>query len=276
MSFPSINTNTNPRAVDDLIHMIDHHLAFNLSQNDHALRSQASNGTMFVDYDGTDVPVVSYRHHTHRSAASSATIGAVEDPRRDSVFDFPSEPRSSDARSSPFGPAVRAPSALFRRNYGGGGVFVGGVDRAMGWEYGYDGGVVHGHPCSGLSEYFEVDAGAYVRGLELERVRECHHRHHGHTVHSSSRRRHRRRHANNGNVPLKVVYLHKELPSPPAGCGMSKREKVAAFLAKVLEKLACMGLLDHSDRHRKCGHRHRRKLRSTLPPVPKTPEKWRK
>jgi hypothetical protein len=251
MSSSSTNTNNNSRAVDDLIHMIDHHLAFDLSHDDRALRSQTSKGTLFVDYDGTDVPIVSYRHQTHRPATS--------DPRRDSAF----ESLSSDARSLPAGPTARVPSPLLivtsgdfdvRRHRGpGGGVYVDDVDCLMGCECACDGNVAHvhrdGRPFSGLLEYFEVDAGAW----ELQRREYCEH-----NAHSSSRRqrrhRHRHRHA---DVPLKVLDLHKELPRPPADREFSKREKIAAFIAGLREKLACLGVLEHRHRRREYGHRRR-------------------
>jgi hypothetical protein len=243
----SSSSTDNPRAVDDLINMIDHHLAFNLSHDDHALRSQTSKGTLFVDYDGTDVPIVSYRHQTHHPATS--------DPRRDSAF----ESLSSDARSLPAGPTARVPSPLFivtngdfdvRRHRGpGGGVYVDGVHRSKGCKCTYDGNVVHVHrdgcPCSGLLEYFEVDAGAW----ELQRRECCEH-----NAHSSSRRQRRHRHA---DVQLKVLDLHKELPRPPPDRELSKREKIAAFIAGLRKKLVCLGVLGHRHRHREYGHRRR-------------------
>lgn len=60
---PQSHTQT-PTAVNDLILMIDHYIATNLERetDQHELSTQTSRGTLFVDYDGSDVAVVRFRN----------------------------------------------------------------------------------------------------------------------------------------------------------------------------------------------------------------------
>jgi hypothetical protein len=246
--------------------MIDQHLAFSLDHDAHSLRSQMSRGTLFVDYDGTDAPIIHYRHHSVTAS----------DPRRDSMFGSPPQSRSADAHSPQYTP-VRVPSTPLihslelRRS-----VYMDG-DRSTGFESRYDGGMARGRRDGRAAAVVlgdgEVDARACVREgevlrqglrqgkgleleLELERERERRrHRHSSrrHEQRSSSRCRSRRRHAGSSNVQFKTWDLHKELPPPPADREMSKKGRVANFIARLLETMACLGLLEHGDTHGEYG-----------------------
>lgn len=174
---------SNRAGVDDLVSQIDAYLAEQLAYSSSPSRP-TSRGTMFVDWEGYGDPIVSYRHH--RPARRLC-------PQPLLVADMGLEVR------------YQRPSS---RHVGG--VFVEGFDAETGFEYDYDGRVMHIHrdalpPSPTYSDYYAIDARSYESDRQL-------------------------------------LVVDKELPPQPHK-ERRKRGRVVTFIQKLLKKLDGMGLM---------------------------------
>lgn len=136
-----------PNAVDELINMIDEHLATELARpsSPASFASRASRGTMFVDYDACGNISVSYRHHADeygQTRPATPPLAVI-----DSTMSVRHQPGSSgEARN---------------------GMWVEGTDPDTQFEYDYNGSVFHIHrdgqrTSSAYSEYYAIDALRYA------------------------------------------------------------------------------------------------------------------
>ncbi|KAF2737439.1 hypothetical protein EJ04DRAFT_561598 [Polyplosphaeria fusca] len=159
---PPANPHTrNDSTVDDLLHMIDDHLAQTLAR-DHAPHP-SSRGTMFVDWngEGDSEPVVSYRNDP-RPAPTAPPVPAA----------LPAAASSSSVRQTPT-PSTHRPQPdsqhqrRHRHPHRDAPLWIQGFDPATSLAYDYDGRVFHVYRdggASAVSEYFAVDAGVVESG----------------------------------------------------------------------------------------------------------------
>lgn len=129
--------NMSHNTVQELVNMIDNHLADQLSRQD--ISRCSSRGTMFVDWDGYNPPVVSY-HYPRRPQTPPLV---VTNDNMEIRYRNP--------------PALASPEKKSQRLY------VEGFDPDTGFQYDYDGKTMHVHkdgsrPSSRHSDYYALDA----------------------------------------------------------------------------------------------------------------------
>ncbi|KAF2787956.1 hypothetical protein K505DRAFT_366902 [Melanomma pulvis-pyrius CBS 109.77] len=279
------NINANSSVVQDLISMIDAHLAFQIVQNDahfHSLSRQSSRGTMFVDFDENTVePIISYRNdsnhkHSHEHSES----------RTDSLAPiFPSASTSAPRTAPPLRHTRRADGRAEARPRRGA-----EFDSETESEYNYGGRVVHVNkaaqqPKNLRSGYYSVEAGeGPVHQASQHRYHHHRRTHSRQNYNHNHSHNHNHHHDQNNNDKYNVSdrrgstqarAAKKNLPAAPPE--KKKRNKVVHFLQRLLSKL---GTLEPSNRSKDEDNTERRKpsrehrADCVVEPVPRTPERW--
>jgi hypothetical protein len=274
----SVIGNSHPHAVDDLIHMIDQHVAFSLGQENHFLCTKASKGTMFVDFDGTSVPRVSYRNHLATSFVTPETASSQYEPRRDSIFEDQTHARSTKVKAVtrvPYPPlATKKDNMYVKKTYGPRGEVH--VQRTE-LEFEYDQGERMAPIRQEGREYSDVDTGAYVREWRHQQAQAQAQVQHQHRQKHHQRRKHPQSHQNsshhNHSRHAKGPIIHPPdkskllRPTPPSSSHTHpKFEKLISFFQRLLRKISEIGVQHSSQnmketRQREKKHKKRREVR---------------
>ncbi|KAF2655439.1 hypothetical protein K491DRAFT_427547 [Lophiostoma macrostomum CBS 122681] len=210
--------------------MIDSHLADQVA-NEPARPD--SRGTMFVDWDGSGEPIISYRNQRNSSTPTSDPERENENWREEGHEVRYIDPNSLEPKHrrrnherSQAGPEASRQHESRKATHGRK-PYIEGHDAETGFSYDYDGDCFHVHrsrPSSAeskYSEYYQLDAAAYSPTTAL-------------------------------------LVVDKDLPALPSE--RSRRDRVVGFIDRVLQKLNSLGLL------KKLKDDHRRKL--CVPPKP--------
>ncbi|KAJ4372988.1 hypothetical protein N0V83_003279 [Neocucurbitaria cava] len=214
----------------DLYSLIDEHLAWQLDRTEH--QRPTSSGTMFLDWDGSEAPKVTYRNSSSSISPSLTPSPPSPNPLKPLRSNSPEHIASRRGRQKPLPPlppqmvcddgleVTYQPHHFSPTTQRVRSPCVAGYDPRTAFSYKYNGRVMHVHrdtpavrnprfsDSSAYSEYYAVDADKYVSG-----------------------------------VPLKVVDDDDDDDGKVEGGKAKKRERVVGFVQKVLGKLDGLGVM---------------------------------
>ncbi|KAF2186358.1 hypothetical protein K469DRAFT_707019 [Zopfia rhizophila CBS 207.26] len=212
--------------IQDLVETIDAYIADQTARDERDRRQ--SRATMFVDWDGYNIPKVSYRNYDSPPPSPPATPNAT--------FRFQEEGEHGNIRVK-----------YQHRPHGErDSICVHGYDAETGFQYDYDGRIIHIHrdiprPYSANSDYYEVSGWQDFDG-------------------DWSR--------------LYFVYETTHTPEVKRG-----HQKVAHFIVRFFRKMERLGLLKYFKRKRGIGEELKRRhprADEYVPPAPEIPREFRR
>ncbi|KAF2871518.1 hypothetical protein BDV95DRAFT_606955 [Massariosphaeria phaeospora] len=236
---------------DTLIQEIDEYLADQLARQPKSTLS--GRDTMFVDWDGTGQPIITYRKKTNptRTHTSSRSYPRARSPPlivADSNLHVRYQRPRKPTPKSKFNPNARAASSTGPAAPGG--VYVEGYDPETAFTYDYDGRIMHIHrdprpssdsstASSAYSDYYALDAQAYQ------------------------------------GAHMRMRIVDKELPPTPRE--RRKRVKVVRFIHRVVGKLEALGLMGRLKEERRRSLRimeKQREVQRRAPASTYVPDSW--